>query len=136
MDVKTISEAFIAYLQAQGIATFGTDLFLNQVPSSLVTQDNVYWIITSGGGPIQSLRSGEKIKQYYISIYYRSTSNKDVERKLFALEELLNCAECVQLTGFDVISVSAEQFPSDRDLDNEERRVGFLQSTIRVYKTC
>ena len=135
-DVKTISEAFIEYLESQNIATFGTDLFLNQVPSSNETQDSVYWIITSGGGPIRSLRTGEKLKQYYISVYYRSRSNKDVERKLFALEELLNCTECVQLTGFDVVSVSAEQFPSDRDLDNEERRVGFLQATIRVYKTC
>jgi hypothetical protein len=136
MDVKTVSEAFIEFLQNKGIATFGTDLFLNQVPSSLATQDSLYWIITSGGGPIQTLRTGEKVKQYYISVYYRSRSNKDVEHKLFELEELLNCTECVQLTGFDVIYISAEQFPSDTDLDDEERRVGFLQATIRVYKTC
>lgn len=134
MDVNTISEAFIEFLQSKGIATFGTDLFLNQVPNSLTTQDQVYWVITSGGSPIQRLRTGEKVKQYFFSVYYRSRSGKDVDRKLFTLEELLNCAECVQLTNFEVIDVQAEQFPSDSDLDDEERRVGFLQANIKIYK--
>lgn len=134
MDVKTISEAFVSYLQSKGVGTFGTDLFLNQVPNSLVTQDRVYWVITSGGSPVQVLRTGEKVKQYFLSVYYRSRSGKDLDRKLFSLEELLNSTECVQLTGFEVLSIQAEQFPSDSDLDDEERRVGFLQANIKIYK--
>lgn len=134
MEVQTVSEAFIEWLQNQQVATFGENLFLNQVPSSLQTQDSMYWIITSGGGPVQKLQSGEKVKQYFLSVYYRSRSGKEVERNLFKLEELLNCAECVQLTGFEVIEVEAQQFPSDTDLDDEERRIGFLQANIKIYK--
>lgn len=130
----TISEAFIGFLESENIAVFEQDLYLNQVPDS--APDATYWIITSGGSPIQNLRSGEIVKQYFISVYYRSTKNKDVERNLFDLEELLNCAKCVQLEGFEVIAISAIQFPSDEDIDNEDRRVGLLQANIQVYKTC
>lgn len=132
MDIDTVSEAFIEYLETNSIATFGTDLYLGQVPDD--APDNCWWILTSGGSPIQTLRSGEKVKQYFISVYHRSTQTKDVEKKLFALEELLNTPNCLELTGFEVIEVEATQFPSDVDLDNEERRVGFLQANIKTYK--
>lgn len=132
MEVDTVSESFIQYLEGQGIATFGTDLYLGQVPDDAA--DTCYWVITSGGTPIQKLRSGEKVKQYFISIYYRSTKTKDVEKKLFELEELLNCTNCVELEGFEVLEVEANQFPTDVDFDNEERRVGFIQANIKTYK--
>jgi hypothetical protein len=129
---ETISESFIKFLEEEGIATFNTDLYLSQVPDD--APDATYWVLTSGGNTIQKLRTGEKVKQYFVSTFYRSTKAKDVERNLFRLEELLNCLTCVQFEGFEVLEVEATQFPSDTDLDNEDRRVGLLQTNIRVYK--
>lgn len=131
-SVETVSEAYIKFLEEKGIATFGSTIYLSQVP--LDASDEVYWVISSGGSPILKLKTGEIVKQYFISTYYRSGSSQDLERKMFQLEELLNCRDCVQLEGFEVYEVEATQFPSDIDLDNEERRIGFLQANIKIYK--
>ena len=133
-DIETVSESFIAFLENEGIGTFNTNLFLNQVPDD--APDNCWYIITAGGSPIQKLATGEKVKQYVISVYCRSTTGINVERDLFDLEETLNCANCIILEGFEIIEIEATQFPSDEDLDNEERRIGFLQVNVRLYKTC
>lgn len=132
MDVNTISEAFMEFLEAQEIGTRGVDLFLNQVDQK--APDNCWWVVTSGGAPIMKLRTGEKVKQYFISINHRNLSGEQLEKKLFALEELLNSSHCVQLTGFEVVEVEAQGFPSDEDLSSEERRIGFLQANIKIYK--
>ena len=132
MNVDTISESFCEFLENEGVAVRNTDLFLNQVPED--APDATYWVTSSGGNPIMKLRTGEKVKQYFVDIYYRSTSGKDVEKNLFALEELLNCTACVSLTGFEVIEIEAQTFSQDADMDNEERRIGFLQANIKIYK--
>lgn len=133
MEVNTVSESFIAWLETTSLdATFGTNLYLGQVPDD--APDTCFWVITSGGNPISKNRTGEKVKQYFISVYYRSTSTKAVERKLFELEELLNCANCVELENFETLEIEASQFPTDTDFDNEERRVGFVQANIKIYK--
>lgn len=132
MQVETVSDAFVEFLQNQGIATLDVDIYISQVPDD--APDTTYWITTSGGNTVLKLVTGEKVKQYFISVFYRSTSAREIERKLFNLEELLNCAECVTLTGFEVYEIGATQFPSDQDLDSEDRRVGFLQANIKIYK--
>lgn len=129
---ETVSESFIQWLEDENIGTFNTDLYLSQVPDT--APDACYWVLTSGGGAIQKLQTGEKVKQYFMSVYYRSNKAKDVERNLFKLEELLNCNDCINLEGFEVVEVEATQFPSDTDIDNEERRVGLLQANIKIYK--
>ncbi len=131
-NIETVSEAFVEYLEGQNYGTFGTDLFISQVPSN--APDSTLWVITSGGSPIQRLATGEMLKQYFISVFYRSNSAQDVEKKMFALEELLNCTQCVELTGFEVQDITAQNFGSDEDIDNEERRVGMLQANIKIYK--
>ena len=55
MEVYTVSESFIAWLENTGIgATFGTNLYLGQVPDN--APDTCFWTITSG--EIQSARMG------------------------------------------------------------------------------
>lgn len=130
----TLTESFVEFLETQGIPTSGQDLYIGKVPNSLKTKDPVYWIITSGGIPIQTLSTGEKIKQYTIYIYYRSRSGRDVEQKLFDLEELLNCSRCVDLNGFETVGIEVTQFPIDQDLDSEDRKVGLIQINIKTYK--
>ena len=87
----TVTEAFIEWLEAQGVATFGQDLYLRRVPDSKQTPSSLYWIIPSGGFPLGRNRTGEMIKQYSYQINYRSKKAKEVEQKLFELEELINC---------------------------------------------
>lgn len=134
MTVETITEAFIKFLESKGVATFGQDLFLKRVPSSLKTEDDIFWIKTSGGDIIRKLSTGEKVKQYVLYLYFRSTKSEVVEKRLFALEELLNCTRCVELQGFETIDISASQFQSDEDTDLEDREVGMLQINIQTYK--
>lgn len=132
INPETVSESFIKWLEDEGIGTFGTDIYLSQVPEK--APNTCYWVLTSGGIPISKNKTGERVKQYFTSVYYRSTRAKDVERKLFALEELVNSPNCLQLEGFEVIEFEASQFPQDDDLDNEQLRVGTLQVNIQIYK--
>ena len=129
---ETVSESFIKWLEDENIGTFGTDIYLSQVPEE--APDTCYWVITNGGSPISKNRTGERVKQYFTSIYYRSTKAKTVERNLFALENLINAPGCLQLEGFEVIEFEASQFPQDDDIDNEQLRVGLLQVNIQIYK--
>ena len=130
----TVAQSFIKWLEEQGVATFGQDLYLRRVPDSKSTPDAIYWIIPSGGFRIGENRTGEVIKQYSFIINYRSVSARDVEEKLFALEELLNCANCVTLEGFEVIEIEVDAYPSDGDIDEEDRETGLLQVNIKTYK--
>lgn len=130
----TIAKAFIDWLQAEGVATFGQDLYLRRVPDSKETQASVYWIIPNGGFPLGRNRTGEMIKQYSFLINYRSKKAEDVETKLFELEEKINCQGCLQLEGFQVLDVEVSSFPDDSDTDAEDRETGFLQVNIKTYK--
>ena len=131
---QTITESFINWLESEGVATFGQDLYLRRVPDSQKTPSSLYWIIPSGGFPLGRNKTGEMIKQYSFLINYRSTRAKDVERKLFKLEELLSCQSCIVLEGFQVLEVEVNVFPADGDIDDEDREVGLLQLNIKTYK--
>lgn len=132
MTPITVSESLANYLASMGFGVPGESQYIGQVPQS--APDKCFWLITGGGSPIQTLRTGEKVKQYFVSIYYRSTSSRDIEDRLHDLEELLNDVNCVQLEEYEVLDISASQFPQDADLDSIERRVGFLQANIQIYK--
>lgn len=132
----TISQVFIDYLESQGYGKFGQTLFLYRVPNSLKTQTDLMWVIPSGGSPVSTNVSGEKQKAYQMLIYYRSNSARQVDEALSLLEEQLNCPNCVELQGFELVSIEATQFAADQDLDSENRMVGMLQVQLTVYKSC
>lgn len=132
---ETLSEAFVKWLEEKGIATFGQDLFINEVPSSNDTQtDSVYWILTSGGNPISKLRTGELVRMHAIIVNFRAKSGEDVEKKLHRLAELLQQPDCIQLDGFETIDLSVGQYPAQTDMDVEGRKTGLLRVTIQTYK--
>ena len=130
----TVTEAFIQWLENQGVATFGQDLYLRRVPDSKKTPSSLYWIIPNGAFPLGRNRTGEMMKQYSYLINYRSKNAKDVEHKLFELEELLNCQSCIELEGFEVLDVEVSVFTDDGDIDEEDREIGLLQVNIKTYK--
>lgn len=130
----TVAQSFIQWLENKGVATFGQDLYLRRAPDSKETPEAIYWIIPNGGFPIGRNKTGEMIKQYSFTINYRSVKAKDVEEKLFELEELLNCQSCVVLEGYEVLEVEVDVFSSDGDIDDEDRETGLLQVNIKTYK--
>lgn len=132
----TINQAFIKYLESKGCGEFGQTLFLFRVPNSLKTQTDLMWVIPSGGSTISAGVSGGKLKAYQMLVYYRSNSARQVDEALSALEKELNCPSCVELEGFEVVSIEANQFAADNDLDSENRMVGMLQVQLTVYENC
>lgn len=132
MDIQTVGEAFIKFLEDKGVGTFGTDLFLGELPQ--VAPDESWLLVVSGGNPDTVTLDGGMIKLYTFNIYRRSLAGKKIERDLFSLETDLNCATCVQLQGFETIYSRAIQFAQDVDLDNANRRIGLLQAQVRLFK--
>lgn len=132
MDIKTVGEAFTSFLQDKGIGAFGTDLFLGELPQD--APDNSWLVVVGGGNPEVVTLDGSMVKLYTFNIYHRSLAGKEIERELFSLEEELNCAQCVNLEGFETIYSRATNFAQDIDLENENRRIGLLQAQIRLFK--
>jgi hypothetical protein len=132
MDIQTVGEAFIKFLEDKGIGTFGTDLFLGELPQT--APDDSWLLLVSGGNPDTTTLDGGMIKLYTFNIYRRSLAGKKIERDLFSLETDLNCATCVNLQGFETIYSRAIQFAQDIDLDNANRRIGLLQAQVRLFK--
>lgn len=132
----TISQSFVQMLEDKGYGMFGQDIFLYRVPNSKKTQTELLWIIPSGGSPVETNKTGELVKAYQFLIYYRSISAKQVDEALSAMEDNLNCLNCVQLDGFELVSIRTTQFAADQDLDSEDRMVGMLQVQLEVYKSC
>lgn len=132
IDTQTVGEAFIKFLEDKGIATFGQDLFLGQLP--LDAPDEAWLVVVQGGTPELVTADGSMIKVYTFNVYRRSLAGKEIERELFSLEEDLNCSSCVNLEGFETIYSRATNFAQDLDLENENRRIGLLQAQIRLFK--
>lgn len=127
----TIAKSFVEYMEDQLLGVFGTDIFIGSVP--LNAQDDCYWIVSSGGNPVNENQTGEMLKQYNLNVYFRSLDAEKVDTNMQALEELINADLCTQLNGFDTMDLKATAFPSDQDIDNEERTVGLLQVTVQTY---
>lgn len=131
MDIQTVGEAFVNYLQGLGIGTFGVDIYTGELPQN--APDDAWLIVVSGGNPDVVTLDGGMIKRYTFNIYRRSVAGKKIERDLFSLETQLNCSQCVQLEGFETIYSRATQFAQDIDLDNANRRIGLLQAQVRLF---
>jgi len=132
MDIQTVGEAFVKFLEDKNIGTFGEDLFLGELPEE--APGNAWLVVVGGGNPEVVTLDGSMIKLYTLNIYHRALAGKEVERQLFSLEEDLNCPSCVNLEGFETIYSRATNFAQDTDLENENRRIGLLQAQIRLFK--
>lgn len=131
-----ISKSFADFLETLLGATLGQDLFIGNAPSSNKVQDSIWWMVATGGSRITDAVTGESVKEYSIEVYRRARDYKTVYNDLQSLEVTLNCTECVELEGFDTIDIRASVLSIDNDLDDEDRKVGLLQSTIDVYEDC
>ena len=131
-----IAKSFANYLDDTGVATLGQNLFIGEAPSSKESPDSLFWIMSTGGSKTIKLQTGESVKVYNISLFYRNRNYQMVYDTLFDLEEQLNCTRCSLLDEFDTIDIGASVLSVDSDLDGEDRKVGVLQVIIRTYKEC
>lgn len=134
MGTYNIARDFAQYLEDNGFGTFGIDLYVGAVPKETEHPDDVMWVIAGGGNPIIKNTTGEMMKEYLVSVYYRNTSSETVHNTMQELEELINADGCTQLTNFDTVDLDATLFPADQDLDAEDRDVQLLEVTVTTYK--
>ncbi len=92
-----------------------------------------WWIIGGGGNNISKNSTGEKQKNYILSVYYRDIIAETVDEQIQTLEELMNSKQCIDIDGYDIIETEATVFPTDQDIDNQERTIGLIQITLTVY---
>lgn len=131
-----IDQSFAGYLESTLGISLGQDLWIGKAPSSNKVQDNIWWIISSGGDRVTDNVSGEAMKVYSVEVYCRSRNYKSIYDQLQDLEVALNCDGCVQLDGYETVDIKATTFPIDDDLDGEDRKVGLLQASLMVYQVC
>lgn len=132
----TLTQSFVKFLQNKGYGIPGQNIYLFRVPNSKKTETEILWLIPMGGFPSSVNQTGEMIKAYQIQIYYRSNSARKMDEVLNDLETTLNCSSCVNLEGFELVSIRATQLPADQDLDSENRMVGTISVQLEVYKRC
>lgn len=131
-----IAEAFVDWLEDLGVGILGQNIYIGLAPSSNKVQDNIYWVVASGGTVVSETVTGESLKDYTLDLYYRSTGYKDIYDTLYGLEQSINCNGCLNLEGLEVVSVKATQYPADEDLDSEDRKIGLLQISLSVFANC
>lgn len=127
-----VTQRFAEYLQTEGYGTLGTNLFIGGCP--IEAPDTTMWILSSGGNNIGKNNTGEKQKNYIISVFYRSTDAQEVYDTLEELENKINENLCEGLTGYAIMETETTQFPTDQDIDNETRTIGLLQVALTIYK--
>lgn len=110
--------------------TFGTDVFIGGAPQEA---NECWWIVSAGGSPEVRNQTGEVRKNYILNVFYRSTDEESVYNEMQSLEIELNKSNCLQLSNFDTIEIVATLFPTDQDIDSQERTVGTIQVAIKTY---
>lgn len=130
--MNNIADEFAKWMDNMGFGVLGSSLFIGGAPD--VAQDDCWWIVTSGGNNIGKNVTGEKQKNYLISVYYRNTNQSEIYNRLEEMEFIVNRPECIQLGNYEVLEAETTLFPADQDLDIEERSVGLIQITLTIYQ--
>ena len=128
-----IARSFVEYMEDLSMGTFGTDIFVGNI--AMDAPNKAWWVLSSGGVTFGKNSTGERIKNYTLSVYYRNTDAEDVYETMQEFEDEINSKHCVQLDTYDTIEMEASVFPTDQDLDNEDRVVGLMQIKISVYQS-
>lgn len=128
-----IAKSFVDYMEDLSMGIFGSTIYINSVPQE--APDAVWWVVKSGGSPIRKNSTGERVKDYNLSVYYRDTDAEQVYELMQDFEEEINSKSCIQLDGYDTIEMEASIFTADQDLDNEDRIVGLMNVRISVYQS-
>ncbi len=123
---------FVTYMESLGHGVFGTDLYIAGVP--LEAPNTCWWVVSAGGTSDQRNKTGERINSYIFEVFYRNTDAEAVYDGLQALVDDINGAGCVELENYTFLNMEALAFPTDQDIDDEERTVGLVQVSLTIHQ--
>lgn len=119
------------WLQTNGYATVGTDLFIDQLPNE--APDETFWLI-NGGGSVQSFNATkERTDSYTLTLFYRNKSPKDVIETLEEISNDWNTTRHIDLDPLDV-RWSTSSLPDDQGRDANGRAQGTLTLNLIIYR--
>lgn len=127
-----IAKDFSQFMQTQGFGVLGTDLFIGGV--DLSAPSNCWWIVSSGGASEPRNITGERQNSYTLEVYYRNKDANLVYDTMQELSDAINSVGCLELANYTFIAMESIVFPTDNDLDDEERTVGVIQVSLTVYQ--
>lgn len=129
----TINQAIIKFLESSGCGTFGTDLFQNTVPNSLKTPVELWWFAQGNSTVSRRLVTGEDIQRFPYTVYFRSTSQKKAEEKIFGLAKYIAGCRCYDLDNFSTVEVQLTSAQQTVYIDSENRFIVSLQFTAILH---
>lgn len=128
-----IAKSFTEYMIDLGMGTLDTDIFIGNIP--VEAPDKAWWVNSAGGTTSSKNSTGERLKNYTLNVFYRNTDAEDVYERMQEFEEEINAKQCIQLDSYDTVEMEASVFPTDQDIDNEDRVVGLMQIKISTYQS-
>jgi len=127
-----ITKDFAEFMEDRGFGVLGTNLFIGGV--SLDAPVACWWVVSGGGTPESKNITGERQNNYTVEVYYRDKDAQNVYNLMQSLSDEINSIGCLELENYTLVTMESIVFPTDRDLDDEERTVGVLQVSITVYQ--
>lgn len=131
--MNTPGKAVIKFMEENNFGVFGDNLYYGRVPGSISTKNKIYWIVPSAGSPTRKNVTGEITKMYPFYIYYRTDSVKDLEEKLFELDQTITSQRCYNLDGFQTVDFLVFSSASEPMQDSENRDYGFLVINVQIH---
>lgn len=126
-----IPELIAQWLQENGYATRGVDLFIDQLPNE--APDNTFWLINGGGQPESFNATKERTDTYILTLFYRNKTPKLVIETLEAIANDWNTTRHIELDSLDV-RWSTSSLPDDQGRDANNRAQGTLTLTLTIYR--
>ena len=118
-------------LESNGFGTFGIDIFIGGADYG--TPDKCLWITLAGGANAIEPITGEKLKDYIVTIYARGVGTESVYETIESIEAFFNSKDCIEISGYTLIDISTLSFPVDSDLDSEDRKIGTLEVRVSIH---
>jgi hypothetical protein len=112
-----IAEALADYIQQQGIATVGTDLFIGELPFD--KGDCMSLVYSPSPEPNKTLDVWEQVIDFWVR-YSKSDVGYD---KLIEISDLLHKAQNYDITGFHIYFSNALGMVDDLDRDEQRRKL-------------
>jgi hypothetical protein len=134
--------AMAQWLEAQGVATRGQDLFIGEAPRQISENDvnaPQAWLVAAGGAPEGTDFNLWK-RGLFISVFRR---DQDPERLFDWFENLANVvaaankpdvsgSSCFSIDNYDVIRIEISSELIDTDVNSEENKTGVMVLKLTV----
>lgn len=129
-----IVEKFRDWLISEGVTTSG-QIKIHRASSGINSPDSIWWLKAEGGSDVGHTVDGKSTQTTVIGCYYRHDSAKTVYDTLELLRNTVVDAGCFTLSGYRVVEIPTTEGPFvDQDIDDEKRKVGYLQVRLATAR--